>query len=234
MAFPSPVKAIAPMLIAMVITWFIYVPIHEMLHVAGCVGTGGSVDQLEIAPRYGGTILAEHIPFVVSGGDYAGRLSGFDTKGSDLCYLATDFGPFLLTVLFGVALVKMCMKKRRPILFGIAMVVGLAPFYNMPGDYFEMGSIITTRVVTVLTGGGPDIAFVGIRSDDVFTLIQNIFTKPVDLGLASWGSVVIALLLVGVSLVVDVFLAFATYAVGGAVAGLAVKPAVLADAPQPR
>ncbi len=180
------------------------------------------------------SILAEHIPFVVSGSNYAGQLTGFDTKGSDLCYLATDFGPFVLTVLFGVALVKICMKKRRPIVFGIAMVVGLASFYNIPGDYFEMGSIITTRAVTVLTGGGPDIAFVGIRSDDVFTLIQNIFTKPAELGLAGFGNVVIALLLVVVSLVVDVFLAFATYAAGGAVARLYIKPSALADAPQAR
>jgi len=223
MRVSSPAKTLVPMLIAVVVTWFIYVPIHELLHVAGCVVTGGSVSRLEIAPRYGGTILAEHIPFVMSGGDYAGRLSGFDTKGSDLIYLATDFGPFVLTVLFGVALVKLCKTRRRPVLFGVAMVVGLAPFYNVPGDYFEMGSIITTRAATLLTGSGPDPVFAGIRSDDVFTLLKNIFTVPAELGLNGVSDVLIALLLVTVALVVDVLLVFATYAAGGAVAGLVIR-----------
>ena len=40
--------------------------------------------------------------FVVSGSEYAGRLSGFDTRGSDWIYLATDLGPFVLTIFPGV------------------------------------------------------------------------------------------------------------------------------------
>ena len=86
----------------------------------------------------------------------------------------------------------------------MAIVVGLAPFYNMPGDYFEMGSIITTRVLTLFAGGGNPPVFVGIRSDDVFTLIANIFTQTGATGLAGIGATAVLLIIVGVSLVVDV------------------------------
>ena len=82
--------------------WFVYVPVHELLHAAGCATTGGTVTRLEIAPLYGGALLARIFPFVVPGGDYAGRLSGFDTRGNDLVYLATDLAPFVLTLLPGV------------------------------------------------------------------------------------------------------------------------------------
>ncbi|MHC4695843.1 MAG: hypothetical protein ACYTFA_03760 [Planctomycetota bacterium] len=224
MTVGSPFKQLAPMLISMVVTWFIYVPIHELLHVAGVVAPGGAVSVLEVAPRYGGTILAEHIPWVVSGGAYAGRLSGFDTRGSDLIYLSCVFMPFVLSVLIGVPLVKICMKRRRPILFGVAIVVGLAPFYNTPGDYFEMGSIMTTRVLTLFAGGGNPPVFVGIRSDDVFALIANIFTQTGATGLAGIGATAVLLVIVGVSLVVDVLLAFATYALGCGVAQVLVTP----------
>jgi hypothetical protein len=219
-----------PTLLIMVVIWFVYVPIHELLHVAGCVVTGGEVSQLEVAPRYFGGLLASVFPFVVSGSDYAGQLTGFDTKGNDLIYLATDFGPFVLTVLFGVLIIRLCARKRRPVLLGIGIVVGLAPFYNIPGDYYEMGSIITTRVATVLTGGGlvGTPAFEGVRSDDVFSLIENVATKPAELGLIGGGQVVTAFLLIAIALVVDVILAFFTYFLGGLVANR------LVDRPRPR
>ncbi len=225
MSVRSPLRAMGPMLIAMVVAWFVYVPIHELLHCAGCEVTGGDVSRLEVAPRYGAALLAKVFPFVVSGSDYAGQLTGFDTKGSDLIYLATDFGPFVLTVLFGVPLIRLCQRRRRPLLFGVAVVVGLAPFYNIPGDYFEMGSIITTRAATLLSGAGPEPIFAGIRSDDVFTLLSGLITDPAKLGLVGWQQVSIACALVLVSLVLDVLLAFATYFLGGIVANIAIRPA---------
>lgn len=148
----SPIRAMGLMMATLIVAWFIYVPIHELLHVLGCVLSGGEVQQLEIARRYGGALLARVFPFVVSGGEYAGRLSGFDWKGSDLIYLATDFMPYLLTVLIGVPLIRLATRRRRPVVFGLGIVLGLAPFYNLPGDYYEMGSIITTRVVTWTIG----------------------------------------------------------------------------------
>ena len=134
-----PVSGIILFFVSLVATWFVYVPIHELLHVAGCVITGGTVSQLEIAPQYGGGLLARVFPFVVSGGEYAGRLSGFDWKGNDLIYLATDMMPYMLSIFIGVPLLKACGRRRRPILFGTAMVLGFAPIYNIPGDYYEMG-----------------------------------------------------------------------------------------------
>lgn len=217
-----PGRTLGIVLVSLLITWFIYVPIHEMLHVLGCVVSGGSVSKLEIAPHYGGALLAQWFPFIVSGGDYAGRLSGFDTKGSDLIYLATDFGPFVLSVIFGVPLLRMCAKRRRPILLGVGVVVGLAPFYNLIGDYYEMGSVITTRVATIVGAGGGAIAFEGIRSDDIFKLIGSFLLRPGDLGLHGAGTIAVGAILAAVSMALAVILSLVTYALGHGVACLTV------------
>ncbi len=213
-----PLRAICIVLVSLIVTWFVYVPVHELLHVGGCVVCGGTVTKLEVAPQYGGALLAHWFPFIVSGGEYAGRLSGFDTKGSDLIYLATDFAPFLLSILFGVPLLRACAKRRRPVLFGIGIVVGLAPFYNLIGDYYEMGSIITTRAATVVGGGGEAIAFVGIRSDDIFKLIGRLCSQPGELGLHGATAITLGAVLVVVSLTIGVVLALATYALGDGLA----------------
>ncbi len=218
----KPLRSIVPMLIAMTATWIVYVPIHELLHVAGCLVTGGTVTELELKPLYFGRQLAEVFDFVVPKGNYGGRLSGFDTNNSDLCYLATDFAPFLLTVLFGVPLVCYCTKKARAWLFGPAIVLGLAPFYNLPGDYFEMSSIMTTRIVTWLQGGGYPPAYEGVRSDDVFTLIGNLALKPAELGLHSAGDIAIGVFLTILSVPLAILLAFATYRLGTTVARLTI------------
>jgi hypothetical protein len=151
-AVRSPLRALGLFIVAMAAAWFVYVPIHELLHAFGCVLAGGEVSRLEIAPKYGGALWARLFPFVVSGGDYAGRLSGFDWKGSDGIYLATDFMPYVLTVVIGVPLIKRAGRRRRPVVFALGVVVGLAPFYSLPGDYFEMGSIVTTRAVSAIAG----------------------------------------------------------------------------------
>jgi hypothetical protein len=210
-----PARALAAMVLGLGATWFVYVPIHELLHVLGCVATGGSVSELEIQPIYGGALLAEVFPFVVTGGSYAGRLSGFDTHGSDWVYLATDVTPYLLTVVLGVPALRLCARRRRPLLFGSAVVVGLAPFYSIPGDYYEMGSILTTRVATWLAGGGGAPAHADLRSDDLFALVGDLLEQPAELGLASGGETAIAAGLIALSLAIGVLLAFLTYALGG-------------------
>jgi hypothetical protein len=208
------------MLVALAVTWFVYVPVHELLHAAGCVISGGTVSRLEISPRYGGALLARWFSFVVPGGDYAGRLSGFDTHGSDLIYLATDIAPYFLTIVLGVPLLRACTTRRRPILFGIAVVVGLAPFYSLPGDYYEMGSIVTTRAVTMLHGRAEPVAFHGIRSDDVFKLVGDLCLHPGELGLTGPLAIVTAAVLIVVSLLAGLVLALATYTLGNCVAGI--------------
>src|SRR5713101_7318921 len=69
--------------------WYIYVPVHELLHVAGCVLSGGEVQELRLHPLYGGAVLERVLPFVRAGTGSAGRLVRFETGGSDLVYFFT-------------------------------------------------------------------------------------------------------------------------------------------------
>jgi hypothetical protein len=157
--------------------------------------------------------LARIFPFVVSGGEYAGRLSGFDWKGSDLIYLATDFMPFLLTVLVGVPLLKMCAVRSRPLLFGPGVVVGLAPFVSLFGDYFEMGSIITTRAVITVADGNT-AALLALRSDDLFKLLGELGSPAALPDGAVPLSAPAALIIVSVAVIIAYLLACSTYALG--------------------
>jgi hypothetical protein len=221
--------ALAVSFISLLVTWLFYVPVHELLHVLGCVASGGSVSRLEIAPQYGGTILARWFSFVVSGGDYAGRLSGFDTRGSDLVYLATDATPFLLSVVVGVPLLLTCRRRPRPARFGAAAVVGLAPFYNIMGDYYEMGSILLTRALAVLTGRGDGSFAAGLRSDDIFKLVADMMGGPNGVDILPLHSRVLALTVVAMGFSLGVGLALATYALGRAVGQALVKSPVPAS-----
>jgi hypothetical protein len=213
------------LLFAGIATWFIYVPIHELLHAAGCVVTGGSISELEIQAHYFGGVLSKIFPWVTTGGDYAGRLTGFDTHGSDLIYLATDFAPFLLTVVLGVPLLKLCGRRKRPVLFAVAVVLGLAPFYNIQGDYFEMGSICTTRIVTEVTGAG-SIVYPNMRSDDVFRTIEQFLTEPGELGISGLGGYAMGVVIVVASLTLSLFFAFLTYWMGHQLSRLLVRSGV--------
>ena len=215
---PHPARTIAVVIVAIAVTWFVYVPIHELLHVGACLATGGSVTELQVAPHYGGALLSRVFPFVTSGGDYAGRLSGFDTHGSDLVYLATDFGPFVISVFPGVWLLKLCARRRRAVLCGPAFVLGLAPLYNLIGDYYEMGSILTTRLAVLFTGPANRSSFESLRSDDVFKLVGQIWTHAEPIHQQWSGSTAAALSLVAVSFFVGVLLALATYNLGAAIA----------------
>jgi len=140
------VAALGKIFLGLAIGWWLYVPIHELLHAGACVAAGGKIERLEIDGMYGGALLAKIFPFVVSGSEYAGRLSGFDTGGSDLIYLATDFGPFLLTLFPGVWLLRRAVERRRAFLFGLSLPLALAPFLSLTGDAYEIGSILTTRL----------------------------------------------------------------------------------------
>jgi hypothetical protein len=167
--------------------WFLYVPVHELMHALGCVATGGSVTELQIQPLYGGALLERVFPFVVAGGDYAGRLTGFDTGGSDLVFLATDAAPYALTVMGGFSLLRAGNRRRSPWLLGAGVVLLAAPLISLPGDYYEMGSILVSR----LTGAG-DL----LRSDDLFALVGG-FNERFPEGRAGWAGGVLLSALTG-------------------------------------
>ena len=213
-----PKRALVIALVAGAASWWVYVPVHELLHALGCWGTGGGVTELQIAPAYGGAVLSRFLPFVVSGGDYAGRLSGFDTKGSDLIYLATDALPFLLSLFIGVPLLKACGRPGHPALLGAAFVLALAPFYSLPGDYYEMGSIITTRALAVLTAAGNPSPLAALRSDDLVKLVSDVATRPGEFHVRNGHDAVIVTLVIAVGVGIGTVLAFATYAAGARLA----------------
>jgi hypothetical protein len=187
-------------------SWWIYVPIHELLHALGCVLGGGEVTRLEISGVYGAAFLKRFFPFVSVGSEYAGRLSGFSTRGSDITYLLTDFMPFALTVLVGIPLLKSVSSPRlsplgRSITFGLALPVAYAPFISLTGDYYEMGSIVVSRIVSLFTAVSP----ARWRSDDLFRLSQS---------LVSSGAGPLDIAAVATSFGVGVVMIYATYELG--------------------
>jgi hypothetical protein len=215
-----PAHACALIVLGLLATWWIYVPVHELLHALGCWATGGTVTELQIAPEYGGGLLARILPFVTAGGDYAGRLSGFDTHGQDLTYLATDALPFVLTVAIGVPLLRGCRRPGRPALLGAAVVLAFAPFYSLPGDYYEMGSILVTRAVAAI--GAPlaltPATLAALRSDDVVRLIADLWQRPAVLHLEGTAQWWLAALVILAAQLLAVVLALATYAAGASLA----------------
>ena len=136
-------RGLALILIGMIAGWWVYVPVHELMHVLGCVITGGEVRELQIDAAYGGTILAGIFDFVVVGSDYAGQLTDFD-RTPDARYLSTVVMPFALTVFPGVFLLRRFGAECRPFLFGAILPVALAPFMSWTGDAYEIGSIVVT------------------------------------------------------------------------------------------
>jgi hypothetical protein len=171
------IKHLAAIILSFGVSWWCYVPIHELSHALGCIIGGGQVSKLEIAAIYGADFLKSVFPFVESGSQYAGRLSGFDTHGSDLTYLLTDFFPYILTIVFGVPLLKSVSSRNatpltNSIIFGISLPFAYAPFISVTGDFYEMGSILVSRVAALLV---PSVSPERWRSDDLFRLTEQLF-----------------------------------------------------------
>lgn len=156
-------------------SWWIYVPVHELGHALGCILGGGSVSRLEISPLYGGSLLEKIFPFVSSGSEYAGQLTGFDTYGNDGTYMLTVFLPFLLTIFVGVPLLRSAggmPPLKACAALGVALPIAFAPFTSFSGDYYEMGSIVVSRIAGALD---PSLNSSSWRSDDVFKLAGELF-----------------------------------------------------------
>lgn len=166
--------------------WWIYVPLHEILHAAACVVAGGSVSRLEIDSLYGGSLLARLFPFVVPASAYAGRLSGFDTRGSDAIYLATDLGPFLVALFPGSWALRRAARSHLSLLFGLALPFALAPFLSLTGDAYEIGSILVTRLAPWSRAPFHQL----LRGDDLLSKVRELAVLPH----APWGGAALAAL----------------------------------------
>ncbi|MGD9765593.1 MAG: hypothetical protein AB7V27_17995 [Candidatus Binatia bacterium] len=203
---PAVLPRAALMLAALLLSWWVYVPVHELLHVLGCVLGGGTVTRLELDSIYGAAWLQRVFPFVSVGSDYAGQLTGFDTGGSDLTYLLTDWLPFALTIAIGVPLLRFTVRMRpglrQAALVGIAIPIAWAPLSCLPGDFYEMGSIAVSRVSAWVL---PHADLQRWRSDDVFRKAQQLMATDGEIGDIAG---------VGASLAVGAILALLTYAGG--------------------
>ena len=167
---------IITIVIAFIAGWWVYVPVHELFHAFGCILGGGEVSRLELSEIYGAAFLSRVFPFISTGSEYAGRLTGFETHNSDLIYLLTVFFPYLLTVFIGVPLLRFAGHGEMPsfqrcIWFGSSLPVAYAPFISMTGDYYEMGSILVTGVASLFF---PHFQVERWRSDDLIRLADEL------------------------------------------------------------
>ena len=203
----SPYINLVLLILCFAASWWIYVPLHELAHAFGCMAGGGTVTELQVSPMYGAAFLKELFPFVTVGSEYAGQLTGFDTKGSDLIYLLTDFFPFLLTIFIGVPLVRSASASKplaAAVKLGIGLPIAFAPFISFSGDYYEMGSIIVSAIFNAATSS---TAYLIWRSDDVFKLAGEIFFA----GNTYSGIDIIGVIL---SFVLGIILIYITYMLG--------------------
>lgn len=191
-----------------VVSWWLYVPVHELFHAFGCLITGGEVTDLAISRNYGAEFLKELFPFVTVGSEYAGQLKGFDTHGNDLIYLATDFFPYLLTIFIGIPLLKSAFYSKpftASFKLGISMPVAFAPFISIAGDYYEMGSIVISRIFTTIS---PEFVVDRFRSDDFFKLSNELLVKGSQTAeFPDYSGI-------SLSLILGILLAFLTYFAG--------------------
>ena len=203
----QPYLSLFVMMLSFVISWWVYVPLHELGHAFGCIIGGGTVSELQISPMYGAGFLKEIFPFVTVGSEYAGQLTGFDTRGSDLIYLLTDFFPFLLTIFIGVPLLRSASGSRplsAAIKLGFGLPVAFAPFISFSGDYYEMGSIIVSAIANFVSATSQ---FTLWRSDDVFKLAGEIFFSGNPYGFIDIAGVTL-------SFILGLILIYVTYMLG--------------------
>jgi len=130
--------------LGLMVGWWVYVPLHELLHAAACLAAGGEVTRLEIDRLYGGAAL-------------------------DWIYLATDFGPFLL-IFPGVWALRRAAAARNGFLFGAALPFAMAPFLSLTGDAYEIGSIVTTRLPPWAEPAMREL----LRGDDVVKKLEEL------------------------------------------------------------
>jgi hypothetical protein len=197
----SVLVSAAALLLATLASWWVYVPAHELLHAIGCRAAGGRVIELRIAPLYGGRLLALAFPFVRAQGEYAGRLEGFDTGGSDLVYIATDLTPYLLSIAAAFPLLRRARHRQSALSFGAGAVLVAAPIMGLVGDYFEVGGILVSDGLARVRTAPASAA---LRCDDLLALLAD-FPARFPAHRAAWAVVtgvtfLLAVLLVALTL----------------------------------
>lgn len=158
---------VAWLMLSLTLFWFIYTPVHELLHVAGCLVSGGSVSELALAPQYGGRLLQNVFPFIRPESNYAGQLTGFTTP-SIWSYFVTDMAPYVLSLL-GLPLLAVAGKRRSAWIAGPGFLLAFVPFMSIPGDLYEAVSLLTSPVGELFHRPGLSGYLV---SDDVFKLVE--------------------------------------------------------------
>ncbi len=126
------------------------------------MASGGTVTRLELRPLFGGGHLARLLPWVQPGGEYAGRLAGFQPAG-DLSYLVTTALPHLVLAPLGAWLARRSATRRSPFLFGAGAAAALQPLASLTGDAYEIGSIPVTALADAV--GWPHA--LALRGDDL-------------------------------------------------------------------
>lgn len=164
--------------LGLLIGWWIYVPFHELFHAWGCLISGGTVSRLEISALYGGNILSHFFSYVVSGSNYAGQLTGFDTIDSDFVYLVTVLTPYLLTLFPGWYVLGLQISRKSALIFGALLPWALAPLMAITGDMYEAGSIIATNLLQHIDVIAQPVRW---RSDDLFLLWSELRVIGVDM-----------------------------------------------------
>ncbi len=190
-------RAYLGLLAGLLLGWWLYVPVHELLHVAGCLVAGAEVSRLELSPLYLAVPLSKLFDFVAVGSDYAGQLTGFDTHGSDLAYLACVLAPYSITIFPAFYLWQRLLEREAtPGLTaaaagGALLVPVSAPILSLTGDYYEAGSILGSR----LLAGPLDQPLERWRHDDLFLLISELDSPGWADGLGIAFSLLVAVLL---------------------------------------
>jgi hypothetical protein len=162
-------KGLIKVLAGLIVFWHLYVPFHELLHVAGCLLGGGQVTSLTLKPQYGGSILGKLFSFVVPESEYAGRLTGF-TAPNGWVYAFVDFLPYTIS-LFGLTVIMYCRRKRAAFLLGLGFILAFVPFMSVPGDYYEAVSLVTTRMAESMD---PGLRKGVLVSDDLFRSLKGL------------------------------------------------------------
>ena len=183
------------LLLVFLVSFWIYVPIHELMHAFGCMLTGGEVRELAIDATYGGKLFAKIFPFVVSESEYAGQLTDFTTPNK-FAYFIVDMFPYLLS-LPGILFIRLAAKKNYLWLFSLGFLLMLVPLTQIFGDFYEATSLGMGEVMTMFNS---NLEADSIVSDDMFKLISSINENP--------ESSILNYIFVGLSFILGLILAW--------------------------